>query len=135
MTERPPYPHVYAIDFDDTIAQANYNNGRWLMGELMEGMKEAVNEVSRDNQIIIFTARPKKEWGQVTQYLAEHGVVFDGIMEKPLGIAYVDDRAMLPHEFVDKFKPRERKPIDLDEYYASEQDPYPLREDEDGNPF
>lgn len=137
MIPERPLPNKYFVDFDNTIVDSKYNpnTGRYDILGLMPDMKESVNECAKSHEIVIFTSRPVKEWNQVTRFLAEQGVVFDGIMEKPLGIAYVDDRAMLPHEFVDKFKPRERKPIDLDEYYASEQDAYPLREDEDGNPF
>lgn len=115
---------AFAIDFDNTISDTHFNTetGGYDMGDVLPDMKETINHLAKDHQIIIHTARPKEQWHSVTRYLAEHGVVFDRIAEKPLAIAYVDDKAMLPHEFVDKFKPREKKPIDIDEWYRGEQD-------------
>lgn len=97
-----PIPNRIFCDFDNTISDTQFNpeTGRYDMGEVLPGMKEAVNNCSKSHEIIIFTSRPIKEWKDVTRYLAEHGVIFDGIMEKPLGIAYVDDRALRPEEFI-----------------------------------
>ena len=144
IEQRPPYPKAYAIDFDDTITQTHFSDGRWLMGELVPDMKEAINAVAKENEIIIFTARPKKEWKEVTRYLAENGVIFDRIAEKPLAIYYIDDRALRPNEFIKQVKQENSiheeevkfmREHYLDELYASDRDPEPLRIDEFGNPF
>lgn len=123
-----PLPNKFFIDFDETIADSRYNpnTAQYDIHGLMPNMKESVNQCAKSHEIIIFTSRPVKEWSQVTRFLAEQGVIFDGIMEKPLGIAYVDDKALRPDEFVDKFKP----PTKQGQY---EELPDDGRYDSDGN--
>ena len=91
----------YYIDFDLTICNSHFNEetGHYDMGEPMPYMIDAVNRC--DKEIVIFTARPEEEWGEVKDWLDAHEVKHSGItnVKKP-ALRYVDDRAMSPEVFI-----------------------------------
>ena len=47
------------------------------------------NAYFQGNEIVIFTKKPKKNWGELKIFLDDHGVLFDQIKKKPLEM--VDD--------------------------------------------
>jgi hypothetical protein len=100
MERRPPLPPRIGMDFDDTICQTKYEDGQFKMGPLMPGIKEAIDEASKDNEIVIFSARPTEEQQKMIDYLQEHGIIFSSVIKKPLFKWIVDDRSMKPEEFI-----------------------------------
>lgn len=100
MTERPAYPNRYLIDFDDTLCKTRYENGKWVMGEANDEVANKVTDLSWDNEIIIFTARPRSNWPDVRAWLDKEAIRYHKIKHKPLAKMIVDDRSMRPEEFI-----------------------------------
>lgn len=100
---KPPMPNVLAIDFDDTLCHTSYKGSKWVMGMPFKATIYKVNELSKTNEIIIFTARPRAEWPDVNRWLVKNKVNYHKIMAKPLAKIYVDDRAMTPQDFLDNY--------------------------------
>ena len=70
------------------------------MGRVIAGVKRKVNKLALTNEIIIFSARPKKEYPLMRRYLIKHKIAYDKIIKKPSAKLYVDDRSMRPDEFI-----------------------------------
>jgi hypothetical protein len=115
------------IDFDNTLVKTTFNSetGKYDMGTPIEAVCDAVNQQALDfhKQIVIWTARPKKEWPEVRKWLDEQGVVYHKIKKKVLTQFIVDDRAMRPEEFVIWNRQEHQLPEEL---------PYDGRYDSDG---
>lgn len=97
-TEKPI--HAVAFDFDNTLCKSAFNpkTGKYDMGEPIDPVCNFATEQSWDNEVIIFTARPKSEWGQVRAWLDSQAVRYHRIVKKPLARFYMDDRAMRPSD-------------------------------------
>lgn len=96
------------IDFDGVIH--SYHEG-WkdgsIYGYVIEGSKEAINELSKTHQIVIFTTRVSPQQNlkhkrnleeqeeMVGDWLTSHGIYFDFITaDKLSAIAYIDDKGI-----------------------------------------
>lgn len=83
-----------AIDFDGTIHK--YSRGfadGTIYDEPIEGAKELLTELSKDYQLIIFTARTNL--GDIGRWMYKHDIPYDEITNnKPPAMAYIDDRAI-----------------------------------------
>lgn len=103
------------IDFDGVIHSYDkgWQNGE-IYGDVIEGAKETIDELSKDHQIVIFTTRVSEghnaEMGRnynesikdVENWLNEHDIYFDFITADKLpAIAYIDDKAI---EFKNNWK-------------------------------
>jgi hypothetical protein len=102
MTEKPLNRGYF--DFDNTICRASFNEqtGHYDMGEPIEMIAQAItDEYFNGREIYIFTARPKKEWGEVRNWLDKEGIPYKKVtnVKKP-ALYYVDDRNFRPDEFV-----------------------------------
>lgn len=103
MKEVKPIPNKYLVDFDGTICQTDWDGKIFAMGKPIPGMREAVNKVGEKSEIVIFTARPKKEFKLVRRWLVDNGVHFDKVSNKKVPArGYVDDRAIYPQDFIDQ---------------------------------
>ena len=92
------------IDLDGTIAHYEEWKGETHFGKPVEGVQEALKQISYGGwKIIIFTTRANKKL--VAEYLQSHSIVFDAINEnpdqplnavggKPYADAYIDDRGI-----------------------------------------
>jgi len=87
-----------AVDFDGVIHR--YSKG-WLDGEIydkpVEGAREALQKLSEDYRIVVFSARAKTPEGRksIKKWLEKHKIPFDEITSnKPPAFAYIDDRAI-----------------------------------------
>lgn len=89
------------IDFDGTICEFAFPD----VGPPMPGVKEALEEIKAMGlRIIIHSARTSSEWGRdqaphvrkIEDFMAAHELPYDEIWEgdKPIAIAYIDDRAI-----------------------------------------
>jgi len=92
------------IDLDGTIAHYEEWKGETHFGEPVEGVQEALKQISYAGwKIIIFTTRANRKL--VSEYLLSHSIPFDYINEnpdqpknaiggKPYAEAYIDDRGI-----------------------------------------
>ena len=87
-----------AIDFDGVIHK--YSLG-WQDGAIydppMAGCKEALEELSKDYRIIIFSTRASTQKGDIWSWLRKHGLMeyISGVTDrKPIAWLLVDDRAL-----------------------------------------
>lgn len=83
-----------AIDFDGVIH--NYNLG-WLDGSIYDGLKkgakEAIDLLSKEYEIIVFTSRPNTI--EVDEWLKKHGIKVKEVTNtKPIARVYIDDRGL-----------------------------------------
>jgi uncharacterized HAD superfamily protein len=101
MKEKP-LPNRYCVDLDGTLSNTTFNEktGHYDLGTPKEDVADAMGGLALNNEIVIFTARPKKEWTEVQEWLDANGIPFDRIRKKPKARAYIDDRAMRPDELV-----------------------------------
>lgn len=87
--DRPVFMHHkynLLVDFDGVIVEYD---GKWK-GEEHYGKligKEALQELSKEYNIIIYTARKKLE--NIKTFLANNGVPFNQVMHKPAAMAYI----------------------------------------------
>jgi phosphoglycolate phosphatase-like HAD superfamily hydrolase len=84
-----------ALDFDGVIHRYSrgYQDGS-IYDEPIEGTKEALEKLSRQYRLVIFTAR---DITPIIQWLAKYGLeeFIDEITnQKPHAIAYIDDRGV-----------------------------------------
>ena len=92
-----------AVDFDGTLTQGDV---AYWEGERPEP-DEAVVEAAREHYhsggtLIVWTARPWSEAGQIAAHLTEWGLPYHGIRcEKGSADRYVDDKAVAPGAFAD----------------------------------
>lgn len=97
MKNARTYPrNTLAVDFDGVIH--SYENG-WhggsIYGELMEGCAEALRQLDKRYELVLFTARHNLE--DVHLWLVTHHIrhLFHEITNrKPAAVAYLDDRAV-----------------------------------------
>src|SRR5258708_2390703 len=86
---------ILAVDFDGVIHK--YSHG-WMDGscydEPMEGALEMIQKLMEAGyQIVVFTARQPQ--GDVKDWLEKYNFpVMDITNEKPMALAYIDDRAI-----------------------------------------
>lgn len=87
------------FDFDGVITK--YENGWQGVGvineEPVDGIREALNEISKEYRIVISTPRCSDAEGikVLENWLAKYGIPYDSITDtKPQALAYVDDRAI-----------------------------------------
>jgi len=93
------------VDFDDTLTTGEgppYWDGE-NFEQPNEEMVEWVNQKYEEgNFIVIWTARPWSQAGQIASHLAEWGVKYYGIRCAKGGAdLYVDDKAKRPEEVVE----------------------------------
>lgn len=93
----------WAIDFDGTLATNVWETDPEGIGEPIWDMIDAVRKVHKKNErIVIWSSRPSWHEERVRKWLHLHDVPFDTLLVglKLLAVKYVDDKAMLPEEFV-----------------------------------
>ena len=79
-----PLKHTWILDLDGTLLKHNaYKNGK---DEILNGIKEFLNQIPKDDFILILTAREKEAKIQTLNFLAENEIRFDKIIfEMPMG--------------------------------------------------
>lgn len=96
-----------AIDFDGVIHKASkgFYDGT-IYDEPIEGTKEALEQLSKNNSIVVFTCKAKKDRGLVNgktgvelvwEWLEKHDLakyVSKVTAEKPRALFYIDDKAV-----------------------------------------
>lgn len=89
------------IDFDHVVHKYPGwqlgQNPRDITGTLMPGAKEAIKDLRRDYQIIIFSSRARLPAAAraIAKWLRERGIEVDGITAtKVPAIVYIDDRGL-----------------------------------------
>lgn len=95
--------NTYVFDLDGTIAREHHlDYVRKLPNrELIAIMKELS---ARGKRIVIHTSRMDFDVDLTLDWLRFYQVPFDNIVfNKPIGCVYVDDRAMLPDDFLRRF--------------------------------
>jgi len=92
-----------AIDLDGVLASYKEFHGWENIGDPIPGAVDFVRELSKDYQIIIYTARlncPSKDYytihGLITDWLIENGFssYISSLEKKIVAKAYIDDRAV-----------------------------------------
>jgi len=96
-----------AIDFDGVIH--NHDKGYYdgtIYGDVIEGSKESLKKLSKNYDVVIFTAKAKPDRGLINgktgtqliwEWLKKHGMdqyVTKVTAEKPRAVAYIDDKAV-----------------------------------------
>lgn len=94
-----------AVDFDNTLTEDNVAYWEGERPEPDEAVVEAVRELYHSGHtVIIWTARPWSEAGQIAAHCTEWGVKYHGIRcAKGSADVYVDDKAIRPQEAVDGY--------------------------------
>lgn len=79
-----PLKHTWILDLDGTLLKHNaYKDGK---DELLAGVKEFLNQIPKDDFILILTAREKETRAQTLNFLAQNDIRFDEIIfEVPMG--------------------------------------------------
>ncbi len=79
-----PLKHTWILDLDGTLLKHNaYKNGK---DEILNGVKEFLNQIPKDDFILILTAREKEARAQTLNFLTQNGIRFDEIIfEMPMG--------------------------------------------------
>lgn len=104
---------VIAIDFDGTITKENKYPE---VGEFREYAKEAINNLAKNNCIVIWTCRYGEELKKAVEALQSAGIIFDYVNESPydelnpkmrkiIADLYIDDRgygAVIDWKQIDK---------------------------------
>ncbi len=102
MSERQ---RVLCVDFDNTITQGNV---QYWSGEMPKPDHETVEAVRQAYyegwSIIVWTARPWDQAGQIATHLLDWNVPYHGIRcNKGSGTTYVDDKMMSIADFKNEF--------------------------------
>lgn len=113
------YKKTIVIDIDDTISFANTFDDVNTYSKAVPNINliKTMQKLHKEGYtLILHTARgwiscnqdteaaEKKYRKQIETWLAAHNVPYDALLfGKPFGIYYVDDKAMRPDEFVEKF--------------------------------
>jgi hypothetical protein len=84
----------YAIDFDGVIAESIWPD-RGIGEPMWDNIQKLLDVYHSGHEIIIHTARPWSDKGQLEAWLDKHDIPYDGIIcGKLLAIKYIDDRAI-----------------------------------------
>jgi hypothetical protein len=90
-----------AVDFDNTICNTHFNEqtGVYELGSVYEPVAQVMtDQFWKGKEVVIYTARPKKEWHLIKNYLNENGIPYNRIKKKLLAEVYIDDRNLRPDE-------------------------------------
>src|SRR3990167_3307852 len=98
MKERLLPPTIYT-DFDQTLVDSKFNpkTKHWDIGKPIEPIVSRIGEIQFEKEIVIWSSRPPKEWGEIRDWLDKEGIRYSRIVYKDLGEAYIDDRAFNPN--------------------------------------
>ena len=92
------------VDFDGVIAGYSAWKDGLSIGDLIPGAREFLEELSKDYEIIIYTARVTDErtgginverYKKLVWWLQGHGIRYTRIEPKPIAVAYIDDHAII----------------------------------------
>lgn len=103
-------PKAIMVDLDGVLATEERTFDRPLAKPL-PGAREALQRLRDAGHIItIYTARGWAEFRYTKAWLDEHGFPYDGLhMGKPIGDAWIDDRAIRHENWDDTLKQLETK--------------------------
>lgn len=92
----------YCIDIDDTIFHSEIVNGEYEITCIYIDMVKTINKLyAAGNLIIIHTGRGWQHYRLTVQQLEQHGVKYHTlVMGKPVADFYVDDKSIMPVDFV-----------------------------------
>ena len=97
--------HIICVDFDNTITRSNveYWNGERPRPD--HDVAESVRQAYYQGwTVIVWTARPWDQAGQIASHMVEWGIPYHGIRcNKGSGSTYVDDKMTSISEFTDEF--------------------------------
>ena len=86
------------IDFDGVIHSyiSGWQGATVIQDPIMFGAKEAIDELAKSFEIVIYTTRANTIEGKraVKKWLVNRNVYYDKIEGKPIAVAYIDDRAV-----------------------------------------
>lgn len=102
---------IYAVDFDGTIVTDAYPEIGEPNQELIEWLLDCKR---RGDKLILWTCRKHKRLDQAVDWCERHGLIFDAVNEnlpemierfgtdsrKIFADVFIDDRAILPEQFV-----------------------------------
>ena len=104
MTTKSEDRQVYCVDFDNTLTESNvaYWDGERPRPD-HDVVESTRNAYYKHHVVIIWTARPWDQAGQIASHLTEWGVPYHGIRcNKGSGDVYIDDKMLSPKEFADE---------------------------------
>jgi uncharacterized HAD superfamily protein len=98
--DSPNKPKVYAIDVDGTLTEETcWDYDSCMLATPRYDVINYVNELAKNNFIVIHTARRNHLYEATVEWLAIHGVKYHAIrMEKMPADYYIDDRSISPNE-------------------------------------
>ncbi len=92
--------HEYvAIDLDGCIAEFVGWKGPEHIGEPKDGVKEALEIISENFKIIVYSCRDRKDL--IEQYMEEHDLPYDYINENPEQPETAGDDKVFAHHYID----------------------------------
>lgn len=79
-----PLNHTWILDFDGTLVEHNgYKTGE---DKFLEGAKEFLNSIPKDDYILILTAREYEAKEKTEEFLKKNGIRYNKILfEMPMG--------------------------------------------------
>ena len=78
-------PHTWLIDVDGTIVK---HNGYKIDGHdtLLDGVKDFINQIDKNDKIILLTARENKYLNDLKKFLKENDIRYDYLLtDMPVG--------------------------------------------------
>jgi hypothetical protein len=86
------------IDLDGTLAEAVWQHSKGIGAPIEENIPKLIALHEKGKKLFIYTARPWHDYEGIERWLEDHDLrqYIKGIIcGKPIGHAYVDDRAVL----------------------------------------
>lgn len=80
------------IDFDNTVARKVWPEEG--IGEPLEGAVDAIRELQRGNDVVLYTSRPGGHKFAMQRWLEDNGLKMEILTGKPLFKAYIGDEAI-----------------------------------------
>lgn len=93
---------VFAVDIDDTLLYSEYKDGKYAVIGANFSLIEKINSLYKSgHEIILYTGRHWNHLQITIKQLRMHNVMHHSlVMAKPVGDYYIDDKAILPEDFL-----------------------------------
>lgn len=92
----------FVVDIDGTLLYSNYVSGEYDLYGRNEDLIKKINSLYYEgHEIILQTGRHWNDLLLTKKQLEKNGIKYHTLVcGKPIGDFYIDDRAILPHEFL-----------------------------------